>query len=106
MNVPNLPTYDKGHEDLLFGAIRELAAPLPVIDPESGTSTFGPESDGYIERQAIKDAKSAERKAKRTEKDAKYNYDKPANRNKSRIRGRGGESGRSSGRSSGRRSGR
>ena len=68
--------------------------------------TFGPESDGYIERQAIKDAKSAERKAKRTEKDAKYNYDKPANRNKSRIRGRGGESGRSSGRSSGRRSGR
>tara|TARA_R110000803_G_scaffold17679_1_gene47560 strand:- start:41 stop:871 length:831 start_codon:yes stop_codon:yes gene_type:complete len=68
--------------------------------------TFGPESDGYIERQAIKDAKSAERKANRTEKDEKYNYDKPANRNKSRIRGRGGESGRSSGRSSGRRSGR
>lgn len=26
MNVPNLPTYDKGHEDLLFGAITELAA--------------------------------------------------------------------------------
>ena len=68
--------------------------------------TFGPESEGYLERQAIKDAKSAERKAKREEKDSKYNYTKTTDRNKSRIRGRGGESGRSSGRSSGRRSGR
>jgi hypothetical protein len=26
MDVPNLPTYDEGHEDPLFGAITELAA--------------------------------------------------------------------------------
>ena len=64
--------------------------------------TFGSESEGYLERQAIKDAKSAERKAKREEKDSKYNYTKPTDRNKSKIRGRGGASGRSSSRSSGR----
>ena len=64
--------------------------------------TFGPESEGYLERQAIKDAKSAERKAKREEKDSKYNYTKPTDRNKSKIRGRGGASGRSSSRGRGR----
>tara|TARA_R110001599_G_scaffold1230_4_gene6036 strand:- start:20 stop:7522 length:7503 start_codon:yes stop_codon:yes gene_type:complete len=64
--------------------------------------TFGPESEGYLERKAIKDAKSAERKAKRTEKDAKYKYEKSSSRRKSKIRGRGGESGRSSSRGSGR----
>ena len=64
--------------------------------------TFGPESEGYLERQAIKDTKSAERKAKREEKDSKYNYTKPTDRNKSKIRGRGGASGRSSSRGRGR----
>ena len=64
--------------------------------------TFGPESEGYLERQAIKDAKSAERKAIREEKDSKYNYTKPTDRNKSKIRGRGGASGRSSSRGKGR----
>ena len=64
--------------------------------------TFGPESEGYLERQAIKDMKSAERKAKREEKDSKYNYTKPTDRNKSKIRGRGGASGRSSSRGRGR----
>jgi hypothetical protein len=64
--------------------------------------TFGPESEGYLERQAIKDAESAERKAKREEKDSKYNYTKPTDRNKSKIRGRGGASGRSSSRDRGR----
>ena len=66
--------------------------------------TFGPKSDGYLERQAIKDAKSDEIKNKRIEKDAKYNYEKSTNRNKSSIRGRGvnSRSSRSSGRKSGR----
>ena len=64
--------------------------------------TFGPESEGYLERQAIKEAKSAERKAKRSEKDTKYKYEKSSSRRKSKIRGRGGASGRSSSRSSGR----
>ena len=31
--------------EFLIEEIRELAAPLPVVDPDSGTSTFGPESD-------------------------------------------------------------
>ena len=31
--------------EFLIEEIRELVAPLPVVDPESGISTFGPEAD-------------------------------------------------------------
>ena len=49
--------------------------------------TFGPESDGYLDRVAEKKAKAIERKAKQAEKDALYNYKKKKKKSKSTKRG-------------------
>jgi hypothetical protein len=49
--------------------------------------TFGPESEGYLDRVAEKKAKAIERKAKQAEKDALYNYKKKNKKSKSTKRG-------------------
>jgi hypothetical protein len=49
--------------------------------------TFGPESEGYLDRVAEKKAKAIERKAKQAEKDALYNYKKKKKKSKSTKRG-------------------
>jgi len=59
--------------------------------------TFGPESEGYLDRVAEKKAKALERKAKQSEKDALYNYKKKKKKSKTTkrgIRNRGRFSGR------------
>ena len=67
--------------------------------------TFGPESEGYDEREAEKKIKSLERKEKIKKRDEEFNFT-PKTKSKRGIRGRGGSSGRSSSRSSSRTKGR
>jgi len=51
--------------------------------------TFGSQSEGYKERQAIKDQKQEEARKKREMKDLKYNYKKPPSKRKKKSSGSG-----------------
>ena len=50
-------------------------------DPDLWERTYGLKSEGYDERQALKEIEKAQRKIKREQKDALYNY-KPKTKRK------------------------
>ncbi len=44
--------------EFLLGQIRELTAVLPVVDPETGTATFGPEEPNLVDYDDVDDFNS------------------------------------------------
>ena len=62
----------KAKKEMLQGYDSE--SDMKRYDPELWERTFGPNSEGYEEREALKEIERQQRKIRREQKDALYNY--------------------------------
>ena len=76
----------KAKKEMLQGYDSE--SDMKRYNPELWERTYGPKSEGYDERQALKEIEKAQRKIKREQKDALYNYKPKPKRKKSSGFGR------------------